>query len=70
MCDARSIQVPILVGRYAGKPELVSKIEAAVRVHQNNEVSVAASTALAKVHGLPLSPLQRSGPVHIPRRHL
>ena len=44
-------QVPLIVARYAGQPRdvLRSKVEAAVRVHQKNELSVAASLALAQV---------------------
>ena len=43
------IKVPILVARYAGHPELLAKVEEAVRVHQSNDVSIGASLAVAKV---------------------
>lgn len=43
------VQVPILVARYAGQPELASKVEEAVRVHQDNDASVAAAVAISKV---------------------
>ncbi len=43
------IKVPLLVARYAGSPQLLPQVEAAVRVHQKSQTSVAASLALARV---------------------
>lgn len=42
-------QVPLLVARYAGHPELLEKVENAVRVHQANDISVSSALAVAKI---------------------
>ena len=39
----------MLVARYAGHPELLEKVEKAVRVHQANDISVSAALAMAKI---------------------
>lgn len=43
------IKVPLLVARYAGSPDLLPRVTAAVRVHQCGDESAAASVALARV---------------------
>lgn len=42
-------KVPLLVARYAGKPELLPMVEAAVRVQQNNDKAAAYGTAAASI---------------------
>lgn len=42
-------KTPLLVARYAGSPQLLPAVEAAVRVHQKSDQSVAASLLLARV---------------------
>ncbi|KXZ52342.1 hypothetical protein GPECTOR_10g975 [Gonium pectorale] len=46
---ALSASKGVLVARYAGKPELRSKVEAAIRVQQNNDAAVAYGTAGALI---------------------
>jgi len=42
-------KVPLLVARYAGKPELLAQVEAAIRVQQNNDKAVAYGSAAARI---------------------
>ena len=42
-------QVPILVARYGGTPQLAARVEAAVRAQQNSDVAVAQGQAAARI---------------------
>lgn len=44
-----------IVAFYAGKPEMLDKVEAAVRVTQNNDACVAETLAAARQAGFPLN---------------
>lgn len=44
-----------IVAFYAGKPEMLEKVEAAVRVTQNNDACVAETLAAARQAGLPIN---------------
>lgn len=44
-----------VVAFYAGKPEMLEKVEAAVRVTQNNDACVAETLAAARQAGLPIN---------------
>lgn len=44
-----------IVAFYAGKPEMLEKVEAAVRVTQNNDACVAETLAAARQAGFPLN---------------
>lgn len=43
------LQVPLLVARYAGKPEIAVKVRDAVRTHQSGQEVVALSVAMARI---------------------
>ncbi|KAK3264704.1 hypothetical protein CYMTET_26573 [Cymbomonas tetramitiformis] len=43
------VKVAIVVARYAGKPEMLEKMEQAIRVHQDNELAVEMGLAAAQV---------------------
>lgn len=44
-----SAQVPAIVAKYAGKPDLLEAVEEAVRVQQNNTYAVAVGLAAARI---------------------
>lgn len=49
VCNALQPQVPVLVARYGGTPELAARVEAAVRSQQNSDVAVAQGVAAARI---------------------
>eukprot|EP00983_Pelagomonas_calceolata_P010347 336025-Pelagomonas_calceolata.AAC.3 len=43
------MQVPIIVAKYAGRPECMAKVEEAIRVQQNNDQAVQHGMAAARI---------------------